>query len=553
MAAVLPAQAQAATFYVDHTAPFPMSPCTNPNPANACTSIQAAIVQARDVSFPGGDTILLAPGNYPEAITMNSGGDAGNVIHGAGTHTGTGGSTINPAAPAGSVVTVMSSAPDVTIQDVRVEVLPASNHTGMEIGGTGSTLSNVAVAMQQAANSFPGIFLNTGPFDLDRVTVGGAWGGQGISTSQPPAGTVLTIRDSAVRSNAAQAIGTTQGWQVNLQRSRIQSSTLGGTLSLLDSSASVDSSLILGGSSSIVNNASSSARLILVRNSTLDGGTLGVDDSQTVVLNSAGDFALIDSSIVRGSESVTSGATIVCTNSDLPLQQQPGISCGAGGNNANSSPASLFVNAAGGDFHLLPTSPAIDKGSAAALDARESTTDREGNPRVLDGNRDCKARRDKGAYEKTGQSAACPAVPPTLLDLAPAISKLSMTHRRFRVKPRRRVRRSKRAPVGTRFRYTLSEAAKVTFTIERRAAGRRVGGRCRKPTRRNRARKRCVRWVRKGSFSQNGHAGRNGRSWSGRLKGKAQRRARYRANLRARDSSGKRSRPKRIRFRIVRL
>jgi hypothetical protein len=122
------------------------------------------------------------------------------------------------------------------------------------------------------------------------------------------------------------------------------------------------------------------------------------------------------------------------------------------------------------------------------------------------------------------------------------------------VKPkRRRARRSKRAPIGTRFRYTLSEDARVTFSFQRRASGRRVGGRCRKPTRRNRGRRRCARWVRvKGSFAQNGKAGRNGKSWSGRLRGKALRRGRYRATLRAKDASGNRSKAARVRFRIVR-
>jgi hypothetical protein len=562
MVTVLPAQAHADTFYVDDSAPFPMSPCTNPNPANACTSIQVAINQARGMSFPGGDTILVAAGNYPQAITMGSAADAGNVIDGAGTHSGTGGSTINPAAPAGPVVTVFDSVPDVIIRDFRVEVLPASNHAGMEISGPNSELSNIAVNMQQAANNSSGININTGPSTLERVTVGGAWSGIGIGTSQPPAGTSLTIRDSTVRNNGATAaIGTTQGWQVQLQRSRIQSSTsnTGATLSLLDSSAYVDSSLILGGGASIGTSAFGSGRQILVLNSTLDAETLGVNDSQAVLLNSGGDSALIDSSIALGSQVVTSGANIVCTNSDLPLQQEPGISCGAGGSNSTSSPASLFMNAAGGDFHLLATSPAIDKGSAATLGSRESTTDRDGNPRVLDGNRDCVARRDRGAHEKTGQSAACPpgptpTTPTTPVDLAPAISKLTMTHRRFRVKRRRRTaRRSRRAPVGTRFRYTLSEDARVTFRFQRRARGRRVAGRCRKPTRRNRGRRRCLRWVRvKGSFAQNGHAGRNGKRWSGRLRGKALRAGRYRAVLRAKDSSGKPSKRVRITFRVVR-
>jgi hypothetical protein len=58
----------------------------------------------------------------------------------------------------------------------------------------------------------------------------------------------------------------------------------------------------------------------------------------------------------------------------------------------------MFVNPAG-NFHLETTSPLIDAGTPGPLGGSESTTDLDGNPRLVDGNGDSTARRDLGAYE----------------------------------------------------------------------------------------------------------------------------------------------------------
>jgi hypothetical protein len=63
-----------------------------------------------------------------------------------------------------------------------------------------------------------------------------------------------------------------------------------------------------------------------------------------------------------------------------------------------------FVNAAGGDFKLLSTSPGIDSGD---FDFTGSATALDGLPRVTDGNGDGTAVTDRGAYE-----APAPPAPP---------------------------------------------------------------------------------------------------------------------------------------------
>lgn len=108
------------------------------------------------------------------------------------------------------------------------------------------------------------------------------------------------------------------------------------------------------------------------------------------------------------------------------------------------------------------------------------------------------------------------------------------------------------AKKGTTFVYSVTEPARVVFTIQQKAKGRRVRGKCRKPTRRNRSAKRCTRFVKRGAFAQNGKLGQNRKKFSGKIGRKRLRPGRYRATLVARDAAGNASKPKRLNFRVVR-
>jgi hypothetical protein len=107
-------------------------------------------------------------------------------------------------------------------------------------------------------------------------------------------------------------------------------------------------------------------------------------------------------------------------------------------------------------------------------------------------------------------------------------------------------------PVGATVSYRLSEAATVTFMVERQRAGRRVGRRCVKATRANRRRPRCTRYVSvRGSFVHRGKAGRNSFKFTGRLAGRKLSPGRYRLVGIAKDAAGNVSTPERTSFRIV--
>jgi hypothetical protein len=173
-----------------------------------------------------------------------------------------------------------------------------------------------------------------------------------------------------------------------------------------------------------------------------------------------------------------------------------------------------FVDPAVDDYHLTGNSPLRDAGDPAPTGGL-AATDLGKSPRSVDGNGDGTAAPDIGAFEfqpppappVTPTGPATPDAPATPPDLAPAITAASLTHRKFSIgrAPRR----------GTAFRLTLSKAATVRIAI--------------------RHAKRA-----EGSLTRSGRIGRH-----------ALRRGRYVATVTARDASGKRSRPRILRFTVV--
>jgi len=134
---------------------------------------------------------------------------------------------------------------------------------------------------------------------------------------------------------------------------------------------------------------------------------------------------------------------------------------------------------------------------------------------------------------------------------------LGVRPRRFSVRQGRQVRASRR--YGAKIRFQLSGEATVRFAVQRPRPGVRVRlkgkNRCLPRSKRNlrRGGGRCTRFKRAGGFTRrNRTQGLNSIRFSGRLRGRALRRGRYRLVAIASDSAGKRSKAARTGFRVRR-
>jgi virginiamycin B lyase len=107
------------------------------------------------------------------------------------------------------------------------------------------------------------------------------------------------------------------------------------------------------------------------------------------------------------------------------------------------------------------------------------------------------------------------------------------------------------AKTGTTIRYTLSEKATVKLRFERKLAGRRKGGKCVKPKRSLRHKRRCTRYKLAGTLTRSGKHGKNRVKFTGRIGKKALKRGSYRLVVTAIDSAGNKSKAKRLAFRVV--
>jgi hypothetical protein len=114
-------------------------------------------------------------------------------------------------------------------------------------------------------------------------------------------------------------------------------------------------------------------------------------------------------------------------------------------------------------------------------------------------------------------------------------------------------KKKKHYPTGTKVSYSLSEAASVKFTVQRKTSGRKVSGKCKAKTKKNRFKPKCTLWKSvRGSFTVSGKAGKNSFTFRGRIGGRKLRAGSYRLSGVATDPSKNASVPKRKGFRIVR-
>lgn len=138
---------------------------------------------------------------------------------------------------------------------------------------------------------------------------------------------------------------------------------------------------------------------------------------------------------------------------------------------------------------------------------------------------------------------------------APVLSATSLSPARFSVgalRPARRAR-PKRPARGSTLRFTLSEAASVTLTADRRERGRRSGSKCVKstPALVRRKAKACTRYVAKGTVRLTGRSGANRTTFTGKVAGKSLPRGTFRLTVDATDAARNKARARTLTFTIV--
>jgi hypothetical protein len=566
--------------------------CVHPSGAGGCyTTIQGAVTAAGD-----NDTIEIAAGLYTESIVT----DKAN-LHFVGAGAGT-----LDVAPDPTTQTIVVGTTMGDIGTVAFQLERGGSFTDMRVmGGPGDGTGGGGTALFLRDNATPG---ERNYVIEDVVALGGLPGassilaGAGLSTSNPSGATVNVtwtrggLRNSFTSSGSGGAVVFSSANQGFLSLSEVTIDTASddrgnGISGLGDAPVTLTDSTVtagnagLGGASFTVTRSrvqgqdtglsvgadqanvvrdsllSSSGQTINVTGAnssvTVTGSTIFAGPVLTAVLtqNAAASVALRNTAVVRDPSSPptqvdvrSTAGTITAVNSFFNSSEGPGsVPAPGSGSNLTGDPG--MTDLAGGDFTLLPTSQLIDRGDPALI--IDGERDLAGLPRSVDGNADCVVAPDVGAFEGAATNAVCepPAPPPNGggENVAPALSAVSLTNRSF-------------APVGvkaaaakrgTTFRYTLSEPATVTITIERQLKGRRVKGKCRKPTAKNRTRRSCKRFKRVGSLEADEAGGAQSTFFSGRLRGRPLKVGRYRARLVAADAQGARSGERRLAFRIV--
>jgi acid phosphatase type 7 len=151
---------------------------------------------------------------------------------------------------------------------------------------------------------------------------------------------------------------------------------------------------------------------------------------------------------------------------------------------------------------------------------------------------------DAGAADCVGPpvqaGAAAVAGAPARDAVAPVVSRVQLSRRRFRVGARATAVSAARPSVGTgtSIAYTLSEPAGVVLRIERRTVTRR-------------GRRRVVRYRRSGVLRRSGRRGRRHVRFSGRVGRRPLKAGAYRLVVGARDPAGNRARTRTSRFTVV--
>lgn len=551
------------------------APCSDGTPE---ATIQDAITAAHNNTGP--DTVSIAPGtwNIGHDLTI---GDPDTSIHGAGI----GVTNLTEDAPTGSyrydvVEGTMASLSDLTLQ-LPTDVTPGKN-SDVEGGSIDQgVLERVRVALAPGATIGSGIndgqasgLLLWGSSQLrdSQIALGPDVDSEGLQTlgNNVVANVSVSAKEAFV-TNAQSSGGTPKTVQASDVRIEGQR-----PLEVSDGNLELSDSLIDGRTMPPGEDIGAAEVCACISADAIGSLTL---DRVTIAGNGdPGESALFATSLESGHTTTltarhvtawpfgrtlsldtaagTLNATIAYSNLDTSaakvVDEGPGTSTlsetFSPGNRAGNP---LFRDLAGGDFRLSAGSPAIDIGGPDLIPG--AATDLNGDPRPIDGDGDGVAQDDAGAFEYEPSSPAPPGTAPQPAHpVRPVVSRLRLVPAVFAVGSRRTAHIA-RTHRGTVIHYTLSRAATVRLTIQRRVPGvRGARGRCVKRTRRNRRGRRCTRYAAAQTLvRRNQRAGRHAVHYSGHVGNSVLRPGRYRLLARATGPTGLRSKPRTASFRIV--
>lgn len=460
-ALVLPGTAGAADWYV---APSPTG-----NDANTCGAGSSCATIAHVVNLAGvhdGDTVHLAAGTYNENVQTDkrltfAGAGAGtaasaagaSVIHSPGTFRAmdlTGGGTVQDVRVVGHDGTGGTDTPGLGLESLAGTPAAYSVRRVLAIGGSDSGASSsrsaVYITSQNAGSTlsadlqdlYAASTLGGGPaFQVQEATGGHATVTMTRATLVPgPAGggiegdfAPIAMYDSTVQpASGSTGIGT--AGPLTIVRSRVSGgndavSWSGGTpLQVIDSLITA-APTTSGRAALNLDAIAPGAQSALIKGSTIVSKTSATGQKAITVTSQAGssvNVQLVDSiARVRKPDGTAASGFDIQTFLNTPggvinfsashssfssVSAATGTTLPAAGSTTNLSGDPGFVSWTGANYALAPTSPLIDRGDPAAVTPGE--LDFTHQPRSLDGNGDCIAAPDVGAYELGGHAGVPP-------------------------------------------------------------------------------------------------------------------------------------------------
>lgn len=371
------------------------------------SNFQTALTDAQGHAGPdtvklGAPPITTATGftyNSPDPVAIEGVGGPGQGTHG----TTLSDTSSNPSSH--TVLSVLGSSAS-TISGIDV-IVPGGTGTGNAGIGTNGTVSNVLVQSAVSGSAFSvGVVLLSG----------GAVAGSEIrmSTSIQSSGVLIGGTGTAVDNSlieGSRAVESGSGLTVSstVRHSQISSSEDGFTLS--QGSILVEDVLMLTRTDNdfvhtgaVVNAGTGDGSLIFNHVSMIGPANSGAVALGALTTSGHRAELIFRNGVITGYPTTFTrgGPPTGTSNITTDYSDYGGVTGAESGggaitqtNHLNVPPGFLSST----DFHLRPDSALIDAGDPAGLASGESATDASGQPRIADGDGNCVARRDIGAYE----------------------------------------------------------------------------------------------------------------------------------------------------------